>query len=135
MNDVRHPYQVTSYAADSTVTKMNTLTLSLPVFGQLLQLGKPRVVSLIVFTAIIDMFLATPGLPPVQRLLFGTIAIALLATSAAALNGLIEQQLDAAMARTRARQRSTGAAMFRYSITYLFLMFAALLVDHYGRVG
>ena len=78
------------------------------------------------------MFLAKPGLPPVQRLLFGTIVIALLATSAAALNGLIEQQLDAAMARIRARQRSIGAAMF---ITYLFLMFAALLVDHYGRVG
>src|SRR5262249_1147628 len=56
MNDVRHPYQVMSYAADSTVTKMNTLMLSPPVFGQLLQLGKPRVVSLIVFTAIIGMF-------------------------------------------------------------------------------
>ena len=65
---------------------MNTLMLSPPVFGQLLQLGKPRVVSLIVFTAIIGMFLATPGLPPAQRLLFGTIGIALLATSAAALN-------------------------------------------------
>src|SRR5215470_12456556 len=82
---------------------LETLRLSPPVFGQLLQLGKPRVVSLTVFTAIIGMFLATPGLPPAQRLLFGTIAIALLATSAAALNCLIEQRLDATMARTRAR--------------------------------
>src|SRR5215467_9433809 len=83
--------------------KMETLRLSPPIFWQLLRLGKPRVVSLIVFTAIIGMFLATPGLPRAQALLFGAIGIALLATSAAALNCLIEQRLDATMARTRAR--------------------------------
>lgn len=69
----------------------------------LLRLGKPRVVSLIVFTAIIGMFLATPGLPPAGPLLFGAIGIALVATSAAALNCVVEQKLDAIMARTRAR--------------------------------
>jgi len=78
------------------------------VLGQLLRLGKPRVVSLIVFTAIIGMFLATPGLPPAGRLLFGTLGIALLATSAAALNCVIEQKLDAIMARTRARPLPRG---------------------------
>jgi protoheme IX farnesyltransferase len=87
---------------------MNTLTLLPLVFGQLLRLGKPRVVSLIVFTAIIGMFLATPGLPPAQQLLFGTLGIALLATSAAALNCVIEQRLDATMARTRARPLPRG---------------------------
>jgi protoheme IX farnesyltransferase len=78
------------------------------VLGQLLRLGKPRVVSLIVFTAIIGMFLATPGLPSVGRLVFGTLGIALLATSAAALNCVIEQKLDAIMARTRARPLPRG---------------------------
>jgi protoheme IX farnesyltransferase len=77
-------------------------------FGQLLRLGKPRVVSLIVFTAIIGMFLATPGLPPAGPLLFGAIGIALLATSAAAVNCVIEQKLDAVMARTRARPLPKG---------------------------
>jgi len=71
--------------------------------GQLLRLGKPRVVSLIVFTAIIGMFLATPGFPPSAPMLFGAIGIALVATSAAALNCLVEHKIDATMARTRAR--------------------------------
>jgi protoheme IX farnesyltransferase len=110
---------------------MNTLTLSLPVFGQLLQLGKPRVVSLIVFTAIIGMFLAKPGLPPAQRLLFGTIAIALLATSAAALNCLIEQQLDAPMARTRARPLLRGDVTTRQALTFVaFTGVAGLVILH-----
>ena len=77
-------------------------------FNQLLRLGKPRVVSLIVFTAIIGMFLATPGLPPPGPVFFGAIGIALVATSAAALNCVIEQKLDALMARTRARPLPRG---------------------------
>src|SRR5439155_10314768 len=76
--------------------------------GKLFRLGKPRVVALIVFTAVIGMFLATPGLPPPGALVFGTIGIALVASSAAALNCLIEQKLDATMARTRARPLPMG---------------------------
>jgi protoheme IX farnesyltransferase len=75
---------------------------------QLLRLGKPRVVALIVFTAIIGMFMAAPGLPPPGPLLFGAIGIALVATSAAALNCLVEQRLDAVMARTRRRPLPMG---------------------------
>ena len=60
--------------------------------GKLIRLGKPRVVALIVFTAVIGMFLAAPVLPPLGPLLFGTIGIALVASSAAALNCLIEQK-------------------------------------------
>ena len=75
---------------------------------KLIRLGKPRVVALIVFTAVIGMFLATPGFPPPGALLFGAIGIALVATSAAALNCLIEQRLDAMMARTRARPLPKG---------------------------
>src|SRR5229473_7739390 len=75
---------------------------------QLLRLGKPRVVALIVFTAVIGMLMAAPGLPPPGPLLFGAIGIALVATSAAALNCLVEQRLDAVMARTRARPLPMG---------------------------
>src|SRR5262244_4604582 len=87
MNDVKTSLSSDApYGAVHREMKAETLSFSAPLFGQLLRLGKPRVVSLIVFTAIIGMFLATPGLPPAQRLLFGSIGIALLATSAAALN-------------------------------------------------
>ncbi|MDP1680184.1 MAG: UbiA family prenyltransferase, partial [Burkholderiales bacterium] len=75
---------------------------------QFLQLTKPRVVSLIVFTAVIGMFLATPGMVPIRILLAATIGIALVAGAAAAVNCLIEQKLDALMARTRARPLPRG---------------------------
>jgi protoheme IX farnesyltransferase len=77
-------------------------------FGQLFQLTKPRVVSLIVFTAVIGMFLATPGMVPLQALLAGTLGIALTAGAAAAINCLVEQKIDALMARTRSRPLPQG---------------------------
>jgi protoheme IX farnesyltransferase len=73
-----------------------------------LQLAKPRVVSLIVFTAVIGMFLAVPGPVPLQPLVFGTLGIALVAGAAAAVNCLVEQKIDAVMARTRGRPLPRG---------------------------
>ena len=75
---------------------------------QFYQLTKPRVVSLIVFTAIIGMFLAVPGMVPLQPFLAGTVGIALVAGAAAAINCLVEQKIDAIMARTRARPLPRG---------------------------
>jgi protoheme IX farnesyltransferase len=75
---------------------------------QFYELTKPRVVSLIVFTAVIGMFLATPGMVPLQPLLAGTLGIALVAGAAAAVNCLVEQKIDALMARTRARPLPRG---------------------------
>ena len=75
---------------------------------QYLRLCKPRVVSLIVFTAVIGMFLATPGMVPPKILLFATLGIALVAGAAAAVNCLVEQKIDAVMARTRARPLPRG---------------------------
>jgi len=78
------------------------------VLNQFFQLAKPRVVSLIVFTAVIGMFLAVPGMVPLQVLVFGTVGIALVAGAAAAVNCLVEQKIDAVMARTRARPLPRG---------------------------
>ena len=75
---------------------------------QFLALTKPRVVTLIVFTAVIGMFLASPGWPPLNAVLFGTLGIALVAGAAAAINCLVEQKIDAAMARTRSRPLPRG---------------------------
>ncbi|TSA50223.1 MAG: protoheme IX farnesyltransferase [Nitrosomonadales bacterium] len=71
-------------------------------------LCKPRVTALIVFTAMIGMFLATPGMVPLGLLLAATTGIALASGAAAAFNCLIEQKIDARMARTRGRPLPTG---------------------------
>jgi len=71
-------------------------------------LCKPRVTSLIVFTAVIGMFLAEPGMPSWALLLPATLGIALVSGAAAAFNCLIEQKIDAVMARTRARPLPRG---------------------------
>ena len=76
--------------------------------NQFYQLTKPRVVSLIVFTAVIGMFLAVPGMVPAQALLAGTFGIALVAGAAAAVNCVVEQKIDAVMARTRSRPLPRG---------------------------
>jgi heme o synthase len=75
---------------------------------QFYQLTKPRVVSLIVFTAIIGMLLAVPGMVALQPFIAGTAGIALVAGAAAAMNCLVEQKIDALMARTRARPLPLG---------------------------
>ena len=71
-------------------------------------LTKPRVVSLIVFTAVIGMFLAAPGMVEPQVLLAGTLGIAMVAGAAAAMNCLVEQEIDALMQRTRWRPLPRG---------------------------
>jgi protoheme IX farnesyltransferase len=76
--------------------------------SQFYQLTKPRVVSLIVFTAVIGMFLATPGMVPLQALIAGMLGIALTAGAAAAVNCLVEQKIDALMTRTSRRPLPRG---------------------------
>ena len=73
-----------------------------------IELCKPRVVALIVFTAVVGMFLAVPGWPPLNALIAGTMGIALAASSAAAINHLLDQRIDAIMARTRNRPLPSG---------------------------
>jgi protoheme IX farnesyltransferase len=78
------------------------------VWVQFWHLTKPRVVSLIVFTAVIGMLLAAPMLPPLGLLAAATIGIALVAGAAGAFNCLVEQNIDANMARTRGRPTVVG---------------------------
>lgn len=69
---------------------------------------KLKVVALIVFTAMVGMFLATPGLVPLDVLVFGTLGIGLAAASAAAINHVVDRRIDARMARTRHRPVANG---------------------------
>ncbi|MEE4174599.1 MAG: heme o synthase [Xanthomonadales bacterium] len=75
---------------------------------QYFELTKPKVVYLIVFTAVVGMLLATPGLPPLSALLAGTLGIGLAASSAAAINHLLDQRIDAIMVRTKDRPLPQG---------------------------
>ncbi len=80
-----------------------------PTLGCYLELTKPKVVLMIVFTAIVGMLLAVEGPAPWAPLLFGTLGIAAAAASGAALNHLIERDSDAHMQRTRRRPLPTGS--------------------------
>jgi protoheme IX farnesyltransferase len=98
---------------------------------QYYELTKPRVVALIVFTAIIGMFLAVPGLPPLDKAIFGSLGIWFAAASAAAINHLIDQRIDAVMARTAHRPLPTGSLTSRQVLLFaigLGLLSMAILV-------
>lgn len=87
-----------------------------------LELTKPKVVALIVFTAIVGALLATPGPPPLEALVLGSVGIALASASAASLNHVLDRQVDARMARTSARPLPTGRLSTKQA-----LIFAAAL--------
>lgn len=71
-------------------------------------LCKPRVVAALIFTAVIGMFLAVPGWPPLANVLFGTLGIGLASASAAAINQYLDRQADAQMVRTQGRPLPQG---------------------------
>jgi protoheme IX farnesyltransferase len=71
-------------------------------------LCKPRVNALIVFTAVIGMFLSTPGMFPLSVLISAILGIGFVSGAAAAFNCLIEEKIDARMARTRGRPLPMG---------------------------
>ena len=89
---------------------------------QYFELTKPRVVALIVFTAIIGMFLAVPRLPPLRESILGALGIWLAAASAAAINHLIDQRIDAVMARTAHRPLPTGSLNSRQVLIFALVL-------------
>ena len=104
-------------------------------FSQFYQLTKPRVVSLIVFTAVIGMFLATPGMVPLQALIAGTIGIALTAGAAAAINCLVEQKIDAVMTRTSRRPLPRGQVTSLQTLVFAGMVGGAGLAILYQWVN
>ncbi len=94
-----------------------------------LQLTKPRVVALLVFCAVIGMFLAVPGLPPWRGLVFGTLGIWMASGSAAAFNHLIDERIDKLMVRTARRPLATGKLTAHQALAFAVLLgIASMLV-------
>lgn len=87
-------------------------------------LTKPRVVALIVFTAAIGMFLAVPGLPPLRESVLGFLGIWLAASSAAAINQLLDARIDAKMARTSWRPLVSGTLTPRQALAFALVLAA-----------
>jgi protoheme IX farnesyltransferase len=92
------------------------------------ELTKPKVSLLIVFTAIVGMVLASPGMVPVQALLLGSLGIALASGSAAAFNHVIDRRIDAVMARTRRRPLPTGHLQQHQAVAFAIAMAAASML-------
>lgn len=86
------------------------------------ELCKPRVVMLIVFTAVVGMALASPGLIPFNALVFGTLGIGLAACSAAAINQVVDHRIDAKMARTKDRPIVQGHLTIGRSVAFALLL-------------
>lgn len=86
------------------------------------ELTKPRVVMLIVFTAIVGMFLAVPGWPGAGALLFGTLGIGLAASSAAVFNHILDARIDIHMLRTRGRPLPQGRVSERGALSFATLL-------------
>jgi heme o synthase len=93
-----------------------------------LELTKPKVVSLILFTAVVGMFLAVPGVPPAGALVWGTLGIALAASSAAAINHVLDARIDAEMARTRLRPLPRGIVSEAYALSFAFVLGAGSML-------
>ena len=83
-----------------------------------LELTKPKVSLLIVFTAIVGMVLAVPGMVPLGPLLLGSLGIAMASGSAAAFNHVLDQRIDGRMGRTRRRPLPTGHLQERQAVIF-----------------
>lgn len=129
----------------STHTNKSEIAMNFSSFSQIKVLGtrlksffplcKPRVTSLIVFTALIGMFLATPHMVPWPLLIATTLGIAFTSGAAAAFNCLIEHKIDAIMARTRARPLPTGQVSSMETVVFASLLGGAGLAILYFYVN
>jgi protoheme IX farnesyltransferase len=100
-----------------------------------LQLTKPKVSLLIVFTAIVGMVLASPGMVPLPALIFGTLGIALASGSAAAFNHVLDRRIDERMARTRGRPLPTGHLATNQAVLFAGLLGVASMLVLWPTVG
>ena len=82
------------------------------------ELTKPRVVMLIVFTSIVGTLLAVPGMPPLDALVLGNLGIGLAAASAAVINHVLDERIDAQMSRTKRRPLPTGKLSARAALLF-----------------
>ena len=92
------------------------------------ELTKPKVVLLIAFTALVGMLLSTPGAVPWQPLIFGLIGISMAAACGAVVNHIIDQRIDAVMARTSRRPIPSGHMDTPHALSFALLLGAGSML-------
>ena len=110
---------------DSAITATAARRSLWSLAREYVELGKPRVVALIVFTAVVGMLLSLPQVPSVSFVLLASLGIGLAASAAAAINHVLDQRFDATMARTRARPLPTGQLQPREAAVFALVLCAA----------
>ena len=99
------------------------------------ELTKPNVVALMILTSVIGMFMAVPGMVPLDALIFGNLGIALCAGAAAAVNHLVDQSIDQRMARTRNRPVAGGRVGQRQAVLFALVLGVAGMAILLGLVN
>ena len=113
---------------------MKSLNLTNPVtsfvnnWRAYLEITKPKVVLLLVFTALVGMALAVPGWLPLQETFFGLLGIGLASSPAAAINHVIDQRTDAIMKRTKNRPIPQGQLTTRQCLIFAITIGAIAMV-------
>ena len=97
-----------------TMAQLSVLELSKRYF----ELCKPKVVALIIFTAVVGMLMASPGMIPLDIFVFATVGIGMAAASGAAINHWVDQRIDAVMERTMNRPLAHGDIDSRYALLF-----------------
>lgn len=124
---------------ENTAVSASTAAVALRTTGRwrdFLELTKPKVSLMIVFTALVGMVLASPGMVPLPALLFGALGIGLASGSAAAFNHILDRRIDAQMARTRRRPLPTGRLLERPATVFASVLgVASMLVLWFGVNG
>jgi heme o synthase len=100
-----------------------------------LELTKPKVSLLIVFTAVVGMVLASPGMVPLSALIFGTLGIAMASGSAAAFNHVLDRRIDEKMARTRRRPLPMGHLLKSQAVIFASLLAVGAMLVLWPSVG
>jgi heme o synthase len=109
--------------------------LAKPRWREYLELTKPKVSLLIVFTAIVGMVLASPGMVPLHAILFGTLGIAMASGSAATLNHVLDRRIDQRMARTRRRPLATGSLRTGQALVFAGVLCAGAMLVLWFSAG
>jgi heme o synthase len=108
---------------------------TVPGWRDFINLTKPKVSLLIVFTAIVGMVLASPGMVPLQVLVFGTLGIAMASGSAAALNHILDRRIDSQMARTRRRPLPSARLRTSQALAFALLLGVCSMFVLWASVG
>src|SRR5699024_9891943 len=114
-----HPQRAQMTAATATIRQRTRFFLGL---------CKLRVVSLIVFTAVVGMALSVPGMIPLDALIWGTLGIGMAAASAAAINHLLDERADRIMARTRNRPLPSKQLNRRQALIFALILAAVSML-------